>query len=317
MPTTPAAIRLAETAAGVFARLVAAAALERLAPVPLLALLKHPLARLGEADGAHRVAIATLEQALLRGPRPRPGAAGLAQAFATFRRRARQAAQRRGVANPPRRAARQARMTTRSRARARCIDRVAAALAPLESMAPRGEQDFAALGGAPPRRRRADEPGRATARPPPSPAGTASRWKRPSPTSPRRPSLSWSSPATMPNCSASPSATAWCAGPARRRAVSASTVRSKRASPTSTASSSAGLVEGVWPPDPRTDPWLNRPMRHALGLDLPERRIGLSAHDFAQLLGAGEVFLTRSAKARRRADGGVALLAAARRGGGR
>jgi ATP-dependent helicase/nuclease subunit B len=57
-----------------------------------------------------------------------------------------------------------------------------------------------------------------------------------------------------------------------------------------------GLVEGVWPPDPRTDPWLNRPMRHALGLDLPERRIGLSAHDFAQLTGAAEVFLTRASK---------------------
>jgi len=26
---------------------------------------------------------------------------------------------------------------------------------------------------------------------------------------------------------------------------------------------------------------LSRPMRHELGLDLPERRIGLSAHDFA------------------------------------
>ena len=47
-----------------------------------------------------------------------------------------------------------------------------------------------------------------------------------------------------------------------------------------------GLVEGVWPPAPRIDPWLSRPMRHELGLDLPERRIGLSAHDFAQLLGA-------------------------------
>jgi ATP-dependent helicase/nuclease subunit B len=37
-------------------------------------------------------------------------------------------------------------------------------------------------------------------------------------------------------------------------------------------------------------------MRQALGLDLPERRIGLSAHDFAQALGAGEVVLTRAAK---------------------
>jgi len=57
-----------------------------------------------------------------------------------------------------------------------------------------------------------------------------------------------------------------------------------------------GLVEGVWPPETRADPWLSRPMRHALGLDLPERRIGLSAHDFAQALGVKEVFLTRAAK---------------------
>ena len=37
-------------------------------------------------------------------------------------------------------------------------------------------------------------------------------------------------------------------------------------------------------------------MRHALGLDLPERRIGLSAHDFAQLLGAKDVILSHAAK---------------------
>jgi ATP-dependent helicase/nuclease subunit B len=52
----------------------------------------------------------------------------------------------------------------------------------------------------------------------------------------------------------------------------------------------------VWPPAPRVDPWLSRPMRHELGLDLPERRIGLSAHDFTQLLGHEEVILTHSAK---------------------
>ena len=33
------------------------------------------------------------------------------------------------------------------------------------------------------------------------------------------------------------------------------------------------------------------PMRDVLGLDLPERRISLSAHDFAQALGTGEVIL--------------------------
>ncbi len=57
-----------------------------------------------------------------------------------------------------------------------------------------------------------------------------------------------------------------------------------------------GLVEGVWPPESNTDAWLSRPMRLALGLDLPERRIGLSAHDFAQLLGAREVILSHAAK---------------------
>jgi ATP-dependent helicase/nuclease subunit B len=57
-----------------------------------------------------------------------------------------------------------------------------------------------------------------------------------------------------------------------------------------------GLNEGTWPPETRSDPWLSRPMRAALGLDPPERRIGLSAHDFAQSLGAPEIVLTRAAK---------------------
>ena len=57
-----------------------------------------------------------------------------------------------------------------------------------------------------------------------------------------------------------------------------------------------GLVEGTWPPESNNDAWLSRPMRLALGLDLPERRIGLSAHDFAQLLGAREVILSYAAK---------------------
>ncbi len=66
---------LADTQAGVFARLAAEAALKGLEPVTLLALLKHPLLRLGAAAGGHAEAIATLECALLRGPRPRAGTA--------------------------------------------------------------------------------------------------------------------------------------------------------------------------------------------------------------------------------------------------
>jgi ATP-dependent helicase/nuclease subunit B len=53
----------------------------------------------------------------------------------------------------------------------------------------------------------------------------------------------------------------------------------------------AGLEEGVWPAAAPTDPFLSRPMRAALGLPPPERRIGLAAHDFAQAACAGEVVL--------------------------
>lgn len=57
-----------------------------------------------------------------------------------------------------------------------------------------------------------------------------------------------------------------------------------------------GLNEGVWPAEAETDPWLNRPQRKTLGLPLPERRIGLAAHDFAQGLAARSVTLTWSKK---------------------
>lgn len=55
-----------------------------------------------------------------------------------------------------------------------------------------------------------------------------------------------------------------------------------------------GLNEGTWPPSVETGPWINRPMRAALGLPQPERRIGLSAHDFASALAAEAVLLTRA-----------------------
>lgn len=53
----------------------------------------------------------------------------------------------------------------------------------------------------------------------------------------------------------------------------------------------AGLEEGVWPRGAPLDPFLSRPMRKTLGLPPPERRVGLSAHDFAQAACAPEVIL--------------------------
>lgn len=55
-----------------------------------------------------------------------------------------------------------------------------------------------------------------------------------------------------------------------------------------------GMNEGIWPASPAPDPWLNRKMRKDLGLLLPERQIGLSAHDYQQAVAAKEVWITRS-----------------------
>lgn len=55
-----------------------------------------------------------------------------------------------------------------------------------------------------------------------------------------------------------------------------------------------GLNEGTWPPDTPSDPWMSRPMRSAFGLPLPERRIGLTAHDFQQAFCAPDVVITRA-----------------------
>ncbi len=57
-----------------------------------------------------------------------------------------------------------------------------------------------------------------------------------------------------------------------------------------------GLNEGIWPSRPAPDPWLNRKMRQDSGLLLPDRRIGLQAHDFQQAMLAPQVILTRTTR---------------------
>jgi ATP-dependent helicase/nuclease subunit B len=58
-----------------------------------------------------------------------------------------------------------------------------------------------------------------------------------------------------------------------------------------------GLNEGNWPQPAAADPWLSRPMRDNIGLESPERTIGLAAHDFASLASRTHVMLTRANKA--------------------
>jgi ATP-dependent helicase/nuclease subunit B len=285
---------LAETAAGVFARLVADAALDRLSPVALLALLKHPLARFGAAPGAHLLAVATLEQAVLRGPRPRAGSAGLRQTVATFRLEV--AKLRAGEPSSIHRAEPRAALSDEVLHRASLLlESVVAALAPLERMASSAEQDFAALAAC---HREAVVTASLDADGMPAAFadtdGVALDAAFADIAEKAQPFLV--EPADYVELfgvvigdrvvrrPGAPESRVRIYGPLEARLTSVDRVVI------------GCLVEGVWPPDPRTDPWLNRPMRHALGLDLPERRIGLSAHDFAQLTGAAEVFLTRAAK---------------------
>lgn len=57
-----------------------------------------------------------------------------------------------------------------------------------------------------------------------------------------------------------------------------------------------GLDETIWPPQVTADAFLNRPMRAALGLLPPERRIGQAAHDLEMALGQPQVIMSRAAK---------------------
>ena len=58
----------------------------------------------------------------------------------------------------------------------------------------------------------------------------------------------------------------------------------------------AGMNEDSWPSPAAIDPWLNRKMRGEAGLLSPERRIGLSAHDYQQSICGPNVLITRSIK---------------------
>jgi ATP-dependent helicase/nuclease subunit B len=284
---------LSDTPAGLFARLAAEAALGALAPMSLLALLKHPLMRLGAAEGAHAGAVATLERAVLRGPRPRPGTKGLAQALATFC--AELAKLRRQEPTDlhhgdPRTALRDYELE----AATRLVGRLAAALAPLEAL-PRAPRAFAEIAAC-----HRDVVAALSAEQPEKPLAFAGADGTALAAVFDDIALHEADLAVAPADYAELFRTAITDRMVRRPGLPGVRVRIYGALEARLQSVDrmvlGGLVEGTWPPDSRTDPWLNRPMRHALGLDLPERRISLSAHDFAQALGAQEVILSYPAK---------------------
>lgn len=135
---------LIESSPGVFARLTAEAAAKGLEPSTLLALLKHPLFRLGGARGALKRAIEVLEPAVLRGTRPQAGTSGLAHDFERFR--AELTKLRNGETSSLHAAEQRARLRDHELNQAQAlIAKLRAALAPLESMASSKPYDFAEL----------------------------------------------------------------------------------------------------------------------------------------------------------------------------
>ncbi|MCV0379828.1 double-strand break repair protein AddB [Nitratireductor sp.] len=58
-----------------------------------------------------------------------------------------------------------------------------------------------------------------------------------------------------------------------------------------------GMNEGTWPSIPSSDRFMSRLMKAELSLEPPERRIGQAAHDFMMAMGSENVVLTRAARA--------------------
>ncbi len=275
---------LAETAAGIFARLAAQAAVGGLEPVTLLALLKHPMLRLGKSD--HRHATDILERAVLRGPRPSRGTTGLARALKTLRvvKESLHPSDLRKDLSDGQILEAENLVTVLARA-LEPLEKLAGEALPLSEIAARHRDVLAAL----------------------SQHGT----EQAAFIGPDGSKLA----AALDELATSPSATSLAVAAAdyvelftaalsgrvvRRQLRPGLRVRILGLLEARLTESDrvvlGGLVEGTWPPESRTDGWLSRPMRLDLGLDLPERRIGLTAHDFAQLLGAREVILTLAAK---------------------
>jgi ATP-dependent helicase/nuclease subunit B len=292
---------LMDTPAGIFARLAAETASKQLEPPTLLALLKHPLLRLGRARGAFQNAVETLELALLRGTRPAAGSGALGKEFIRFRE---QLAKLRAFEPSALHAS-----EPRTRLKDEELDRVQtliaqlqSALAPLESIDPSKPADFADLA------KRHQDVIKALSRDEKNVEVAFEGHQGEA--------LLAAFDELFDQADSdgiSPSGlmvqlgdygevfqTAFGDRTVRRPEAAAAHLRIYGQLEARLTQSDrvilGGLVEGVWPPAPRNDPWLSRPMRHQLGLDLPERRIGLSAHDFAQLLGANEVILSHAAK---------------------
>lgn len=259
---------LDRTPPGAFLRLTAEMLAEEAAPVPLLALLKHPLAAGGQAPATFRDWVRRLEIACLRGPRPGQGFAGLKRALpkeraAEFEPMLDHVAD---LAAPM--------MRLVSGRNVTLIELIDAHVAFAEGLATSEDEGGAA-------RLWAGDAGEAAANFI-ADLRQAARGFAPI-AGDRYPALLGdllAAQVVRPRYNRQPRLAIW--GPLEARLQHADLLIL------------GGLNEGTWPAEITADPWLSRPMRRDFGLAAPERRIGLAAHDFAQAMGAAEVVLTRS-----------------------
>nr|WP_295744724.1 double-strand break repair protein AddB [uncultured Acidocella sp.] len=246
---------LSATPPAVYLRLLARAAREGYAPLPLLALLKHPLATGGLAPLDFRGMARKLERHALRGPRPPPGLEGL-----------------------------RFRLKGEHQAEQDFLTRLEAMLAPLAL--PVAVSPVAALTAL-------IEAGEALAATPDEP-GPARLWLGEagnalssvlSESLVALAEMPEMDPADLPELldaliagqsvrkprakDGHPRIAIWGIQEAALQSVDVAVL--------------GGLVEGVWPSPEEPGPWLSRPMRRAAGLPSPERKIGQAAHGFFSL----------------------------------
>jgi ATP-dependent helicase/nuclease subunit B len=266
-----AGVPILQTPPGLFLRLLAEAAAEGFAPVPLLSLLKHPFAALGLAPERCRRLVRAFERRVLRGPRPAAGLACLAAA---------------------------ARSVENDRRPAELMDALEPVLTPLDAAHRRKSAPFLELlelhqaaaerlatseRDRGPDRLWAREDGEALAHAMRDVAEAGRDLDEVAPAQfPAILAALLQGIAVRPRYGRHPRLFIW--GPLEARLQRADLVIL------------GGLNEGTWPAEPEPDPWMSRPMRAQFGLPPLERRIGLAAHDFVQGAMAPELVLTRSAR---------------------
>lgn len=266
-----AGIPLAQTIPGVFMRLSAALLTGNFEPVTLLALLKHPLASGGRARADFRNLTRRLERRCLRGPRPAPGWVGVMQSLDTERDASlREWLEMLATISAPLSDLEPGEAVS-LRDLAVAHVKVAEAFAATDLTT--GDHElwagdageslsgfFAELG------EHADDLAAITPRDYAPLLETLMQGR-----------------AVRPRYGRHPRLNIW--GPLEARLQHADVMIL------------GSLNEGSWPMEPEPGPWMSRPMMADFGLPPPERRIGLSAHDFTQAFAAPEIYLTRAARA--------------------